>query len=89
MLGVVLSSSKGEERAYPVYVSDEQRRPPGWIGAQNWQGNSFPSPLHRYPASRFLTASLTARPSTERPAKAAVTAFMTLPMSLGLTAAVS
>ena len=34
-------------------------------------------------ASRFLTASLSARPSTVWPASLAITAFMTLPMSFG------
>jgi len=30
-----------EERAYRAYVSDEQRRPPGWIGSQNGNVISF------------------------------------------------
>src|SRR5450759_3778213 len=30
-----------EERAYRTYVSDEQRRPPGWIGSQNGNVISF------------------------------------------------
>ena len=42
-----------------------------------------------YPASRLFTASLTFLPSTVLPASAAMTAFMTLPMSFALVAPVS
>ena len=37
------------------------------------------------PASFFRTSSLTALPSTVFPARAAITAFITRPMSLALT----
>ena len=41
------------------------------------------------PANRFLTASLSMRPSTVNPDRLAITAFITRPMSFTLAAPVS